>query len=53
MGKELENAKKAIMSGKNPLEETFKIGFMACIEAIEDKGFSELAILLRKEHSQI
>lgn len=53
MAEEFKKTKEAITGGENPIKETFKIGFMACIESIEDKGNFELAKLLRQEHSQI
>jgi len=48
-----DNTKKQLQEGGNIVTESFKLGFMTCIESIEDKGHSELAKILRREHSKI
>lgn len=48
-----DNTKKQLHEGGNIVTESFKLGFMACIESLEDKGHSELAKTLREEHSKI
>ena len=50
---ELEKMKENLNKGNNPIQEAFKLGFMACIESIEDKGFKKLSTILRMEHSKL
>lgn len=49
----LKNTKEAISKGNNPIKEAFKLGFIACIQSLEDKGYNELATTLKHEHSQL
>lgn len=50
---ELEKTKLKIKNGNETIKEVFKLGFMACIESIEDKKVYDLAKTLRKEHQKI
>ena len=52
MNKELQIAKLNILKGDNITTEVFKLGFMACIESVEDLDQMELALKLRKQHKE-
>ena len=54
MEKELKDALEKIKDpNSDVIKETYKLGFMACIRSIEDKGFEGLSERLREEHSKI
>ncbi|GAA4277511.1 hypothetical protein [Aquimarina mytili] len=45
--------KKNVSEGKDPVTEAFKLGFMACLQSVEDKGHTELVKLLKYEYTLI
>lgn len=53
MDEHLKQTKKNINNGAAPIKEAFKLGFLACIKSIEDKGYNKLALYLKTEHSKI
>ena len=46
----LKKTNENINNGNDPIIEAFNLGFMACIQSVNDKGYTELVSILEYEY---